>query len=157
MNSNWKSVVSGVSISIFLLLAACQKTESPGGASVGGSAETAPAALASTPDPHPPFGILDSPKENETVAAGAWAFGWALDESGVAEVRVATEKGPAAPASIDRPFPGVRESYPNYPNADKAGFIFAIPALPQGPHTLTVTIVAKDGGKTEIKRQIQIR
>ena len=156
MNSHWKSVVSSVSISV-LVLTSCQKTESPGGTSAGTSTETAPGALAATPDLHPPFGILDSPKENEAVAAGAWAYGWALDESGVAEVLVRTEKGPAAPAAIGRPFPGVREAYPNYPDADKAGFIFAVSALVPGSHTLTVTIVAKDGGKTEIKRQIQIR
>ncbi len=106
---------------------------------------------------HPPFGMIAAPKENETVASGAWGFGWALDDSGVAEVLVAPENGPATPALIGQFFPGVHEAHPTYPDSDKAGFGFAVPKLPPGPHTLTVTIKAKDGGKTELKRAIKIR
>ena len=58
---------------------------------------------------------------------------------------------------IHQPHPGVREYHPNYPDSDRSGFGFSIPAVPPGPHTLTVTIVGRDGGKTELKRQITVR
>ncbi len=106
---------------------------------------------------HPPFGYLDTPGENERVGSGAWSFGWALDDSGIAEIHASFDGGPDVPTVIHQPHPGVREVYPDYPDAATAGFGFAIPALPSGPHTLTLTLVARDGGKTELKRQITAR
>ena len=35
---------------------------------------------------HAPFGFIDAPGEGATVAAGAWCYGWALDDSGIREV-----------------------------------------------------------------------
>ncbi len=95
--------------------------------------------------------------EGETVEAGAWAFGWALDDSGVARVTVSADGGPPIPALSGRPHPGVANVYPGFPDAARAGFGFAVPGLPPGPHTLTVTILARDGGKTSLRRDIQIR
>jgi hypothetical protein len=105
---------------------------------------------------HPPFGFIDTPKENDSVASGSWAYGWALDDSGIASVSAALDSGPATQAAIGQPYPGVKQAYPNFPNADKAGFGFPIPAAAAGPHLLTVTISSNDGGKTELKRQIKI-
>lgn len=106
---------------------------------------------------NPPFGFLDVPQEGATVASRSWAFGWALDDSGIAQVLVSTDGGTPQQAAIGQPHPGVAAVYPNYPGADKAGFGFAIPVLAPGAHMLTLTIVAKDGGKSELKRQIQVR
>ena len=39
----------------------------------------------------------------------------------------------------------------------KAGFIFGIPDLPPGPHTLTVEVVAKDGGKLVLTRRFTVQ
>lgn len=106
---------------------------------------------------HPPFGYIDSPAEGETVESGAWAFGWALDDSGVAEVIVSADGGPSISAATGQPHEGVVRVHPDFPDAARAGFGFAVPALPPGPHTLTVTILARDGGKTALRRNIQIR
>ena len=98
-----------------------------------------------------------APGEGETVASGAWAFGWALDDSGIAQVLLSADGGPAQPILSGQPHPGVVEVYPNYPGVDKPGFGFGIPALPPGPHSLTLTLIARDGGKTEVQRRIVIR
>ena len=58
---------------------------------------------------------------------------------------------------VGQAFPGVKEAYPTLPASDKAGFGFAIPSAAAGPHLLVVTITATDGGKTEIKRHVQIK
>jgi hypothetical protein len=105
---------------------------------------------------NPPFGYIDTPGEGETVASEAWAFGWALDDSGIARVLLSADGGPTQPVMLGQPHPGVVEVYPNYPGVDKPGFGFGVPALPPGPHTLTLTLIARDGGKAELKRQINI-
>ena len=134
------------------IAAACQKSESPGANAGSATSAALPAA-----DAHPPFGILDVPRENTAVDSGSWGYGWALDDSGVASVTVSFDGGPAGPAKTGEVFPGVKEAYPALPDSDRAGFIFAIPKLPPGPHSLTVSIVAKDGGQTTLRRQFQTK
>jgi hypothetical protein len=154
MKLDWKRLACGAACAAFLLVS-CQKTESPGAGSASGSANAN--ATAPTPDPHPPFGILDTPRPGDKVAVKSWGSGWALDDSGILQVTAKFDNGAVSPAKIGQPFPGVAAAYPNLPENDKAGFIFGIPELPAGLHTMTVEIVAKDGGKTELTRQIQIQ
>ncbi len=87
----------------------------------------------------------------------SWGTGWALDDSGIFQVTASADNGPAVPAKIGQPFPGVKESYPNSPDNDKAGFIFAVPDLPPGPHFLKVEILAKDGGRTVLTRSFNVK
>ena len=149
MRFRWKTAIVGVGMAA-LALAGCRKSES-----TTASAPSTPAVNEAAQ--HPPFGFLDNPKENDTVASGAWAYGWALDDSGVASIMVSLDNGPPLRAAVGQAFPGVKEAYPTFPNSDKAGFGFAIPSAAAGPHLLVVTITATDGGKTEIKRHVQIK
>jgi hypothetical protein len=105
----------------------------------------------------PPFGVIDVPTENAEVAAGSWGYGWALDDSGIAEVRVATEVGSSGGAVIHQQHPGIAELYPDYPDKDGAGFGFIVPTVKPGPHTLILTVVARDGGERKLVRPIRIR
>ncbi len=102
----------------------------------------------------PPFGEIVFPVP---VSAGQWIGGWALDDSGVAEVRIASELGPVVSALLRMRMPGLAELYPGYPDKDHGGFGFAIPPLAPGPHTLFVTLVAKDGGETVLRRPVVVR
>jgi hypothetical protein len=144
----WKSLVGVVAAA--LVLAGCRKSET-----ATASAPAAPAASESLQ--HPPFGFLDVPRENDTVAPGSVATGWALDDSGVAGVSVSLDNGPPLAVTRGQAFPGVKEAYPTFPASDKAGFRFAMPSAAAGPHLLVVTITARDGGKADIKRHIQIK
>jgi hypothetical protein len=105
----------------------------------------------------PPFGVIDVPAENATVAAGSFGLGWALDDSGIAEVRVATELGPSAPGTLGGARSDIPPVHPEYPDAANSGFGFSVPAVPRGPHTLTITLVARDGGQTILTRPIRVR
>jgi hypothetical protein len=104
----------------------------------------------------PPFGGIHLPEEGQHVSPGFWAFGWALDDSGIAEIRVSTELGPAGKAMLGRPWPGLESVYPTYPGSRHGGFGFPIPNLPPGPHELRVTFVGKDGGTTVVTRRIVV-
>jgi hypothetical protein len=129
---------------------ACGKSEKP-------AAEATSAAPAPTPDPHPPIAILNTPGEGATVPNKSWGTGWALDDSGIASVTATTDGGAVAPARIGDPFPGVKEAHPEMPDNDKAGFIFGLPDLPPGPHTVTVEVVAKDGGKLVLTQRFTVQ
>jgi hypothetical protein len=133
-----------------VLLPGCRKSEAPEAA----AADTEAAKQARA---RPPFGLIDTPKENEAMASGAQGTGWALDDSGVAKVEARLDDGPRAAAQIGQPFPGVKDAYPTYPDSDKAGFTFTMPSVAAGPHLLVVTITGKDGGKTDLRRHVQIR
>jgi hypothetical protein len=130
----------------------CRKSEAP----AGGGTSTASASQEPTPDAHAPFGILNTPEEGATVASKSWGTGWALDDSGILQVTAIAENGAASPARIGQAFPGVKEAYPNITDNDKAGFIFGIPDLPPGPHTLKIEIIAKDGGKVVLTRNFKL-
>jgi len=135
---------------IIIVLAAgfpgCRNKETP---EAGGTAAGVPQPTA---DPHLPFGILNTPEEGATVPNKSWGTGWALDDSGILQVTAIAENGAASPARVGQPFPGVKEAYPNMTDNDKAGFIFGMPDLSPGPHTLKIEIIAKDGGKVVLTR-----
>ena len=143
-----KSLVLLLTVTV-LAFAGCQNKEN---AAASGSAAPAPQATA---DPHPPIGILDTPREGAAVANKSWGTGWALDDSGIAQVTATADNGAVSPAKIGQAFPGVKEAYPNVTDNDKAGFIFGVPDLPPGPHTLKVEIVAKDGGKAVLIEELR--
>jgi hypothetical protein len=147
MSRRWKEIfcVAGVAA---LFLAGCRKSESESARRTTAVSEAAR---------RPPFGYIDTPKENETVASGSPGYGWALDDSSVASVTASLDNGPAKPAELGRSYPGVKEAYPTFPNSDKAGFSFLIPPASAGPHLLVVTITGKDGGKTQLKRHVLVR
>ena len=140
-------VLAGLAAAV---LAGCRKSETPEAPAKGSE------ALRESRQ-RPPFGLIDAPREGNSVASGSRGAGWALDDSGVARVEVSLDSGPGTAAQLGQPFPGVREAYPTYPNSDKAGFFFTMPSAAAGPHLLVVTITGKDGGKTELKRHIQIQ
>lgn len=104
----------------------------------------------------PPFGVVQIPAEGATVAPGSWGIGWALDDSGIAEIRIGTELGIAGMAQLGARWPGLVEVYPDFSEASRGGYGFAVPAVPPGPHVLTVTLVARDGGLTVLKRAILV-
>ena len=104
----------------------------------------------------PPFGVLHLPRDGQRVARGFWAHGWALDDSGIDRVEVATDEGPAGRASYGGVWPGLADVFPEYPEARAGAFGFAIPALAPGEHRLVLTFVAKDGGTATLERRITI-
>jgi hypothetical protein len=148
-------MMRGVLLSGLVLLVmaagACGKPEQP---SAGVAASAAPAP---TPDPHPPIAILNTPGEGATVPNKSWGTGWALDDSGILSVTATTDGVTVVPARIGDPFPGVKEAHPEMPDNDKAGFIFGLQDLPPGPHTVTVEIVAKDGGKLVLTQHFTVQ
>jgi len=105
----------------------------------------------------PPVGTIHLPEEGQRVAPGFWVHGWAVDDSGIAEVRYAAEQGPSGFAMLEGAWPGVAETFPGYPDAgSRSSYGFPLPELSDGPHTLRVTVVGRDGGVTTLRRTIVV-
>ncbi|MEP6993552.1 MAG: hypothetical protein ABI968_03445 [Acidobacteriota bacterium] len=107
-------------------------------------------------DAAPPTGLLQAPSDGQVVAPGFWGLGWAVDDSGIAEVSVATERGPAGNAQLGSPWPGLTQFFPDLPGAERGGFGFPVPDLPAGPHDLKIILLGRDGGATELTRHIVV-
>jgi hypothetical protein len=103
-----------------------------------------------------PFGYLDYPSPDLEVEPGPYAHGWAADNSGIQEIRVASELGPIGLAVYGAPRPDIGKVLPNIADSARSGFYFPIPSLPPGPHTLIVTIVGRDGSTTVLRRPIRL-
>ena len=105
----------------------------------------------------PPFGYLDVPAEGATISPGTRAFGWALDDSGIASVQFSLDGGAPHDASLGEPHAGVAEAYPGFPGLDKPGFSFSLPAMTPGPHVLNLTLVGRDGSRAALARNFLVK
>jgi len=104
----------------------------------------------------PPTGVIHLPAEGQTVAPGFWVHGWAVDDSGIERVEAAADSEPPGPAMLGTQWPGLPSFFPGLPGVDRGGWGFAVPPLPPGPHTLRVTLVGRDGGRTALERRVVV-
>ena len=104
-----------------------------------------------------PFGTIEGPRDGEEIGPGYWLFGWALDDSGIAGVRLSARGAPPVDCLVAQPFPGVAAVYPKYPEADRPGFGCPVPPLPTGAQTLSIVITGRDGGQTALERSVRVR
>ncbi len=107
----------------------------------------------------PPFGIMELPPEEETPVSGSIAVsGWALDDVEVAGVQIylVTKGGKAYIGDavfVEGARPDVEQSYPDYPNNQKAGWGYMLLTnfLPDGGCGIyTLQAIAKDSAGHEI-------
>jgi hypothetical protein len=104
-----------------------------------------------------PFGVIDHPAENGEVMAGYWAFGWALDDSGVAGVALHADGDAPVDCAVHAAYPGVAALYGAYPESKSPGFGCPVPRLAPGRHLLSFEVTARDGGKTVLTRAVFVR
>jgi hypothetical protein len=99
-----------------------------------------------------PFGSFDTPIDGSTVASSIPVTGWALDDSGIASVKIYRGKGENLVYIGDATFvegarPDVAAAYPGYPNNTKAGwgYLMLTNFLPNGGNgTFTFHAIATD-------------
>jgi hypothetical protein len=148
---------------VFCILAmAAAMTPLPGCQKEGTGAGTSGSTSSSGPVPtaveaQPPMAFLDTPAEGAVGGGTARVVGWALDPSGIAQVNAAVDGQSGSSAALGMAHPGVAEAHPGIPGNDRAGFAIEIPGLQKGSHSLTVTVIARSGGKTEIRRRFEVQ
>ncbi|MGE5340786.1 MAG: Ig-like domain-containing protein [Candidatus Omnitrophota bacterium] len=101
----------------------------------------------------PPFGEFETPQNGATVSGSIAVTGWALDDSGVREVRIYREGEKNALIYIGQAVfvegarPDIEAQYPDYPNNNNAGwgYMLLTNALPDhGNGTFRLHAIATD-------------
>ena len=109
------------------------------------------------PEKDPPFGQFATPLDNSSVSSSIAVTGWALDDSGVENVKIYRKQGSSLVYIGDASFvegarPDVAALYPQYPNNTKAGwgYMMLTNFLPNGGNgTFEIHAIATDAvGKT---------
>jgi hypothetical protein len=109
------------------------------------------------PDMAPPFGSFDTPGDGSTVCSSIPVTGWALDETGIYNVKIYRVQGNnlvyiGDAVLVEGARPDVAAAYPGYPNNTRAGwgYMMLTNFLPNsGNGTFVIHAIATDlVGKT---------
>ena len=102
---------------------------------------------------------LDEPTNNSIAGSTTLKVrGWALDSSGIKEVRVYVDGKDLGTVTYGTKRTDVNKAYPGYSSGDNAGFegIVDISSVAAGDKKLTVKITANDGTTQTIDRTIKV-
>ena len=101
---------------------------------------------------------LDEPNNKITAKSTLKVRGWALDSSGVKEVRVYVDGKDLGTVTYGTKRTDVNKAYPGYSSGDNSGFegIVDISSVAAGDKKLTVKITANDGTTQTIDRTIKV-
>ncbi|MDY4077607.1 MAG: N-acetylmuramoyl-L-alanine amidase [Clostridium sp.] len=106
----------------------------------------------------PPRGRIDYPSENESIKEKSIRIkGWALNSSGIKEVKVYIDGTYICKASLGVPRDDVNATYPNYPNGDKSGYYADINLsnISYGKKKITVEEIGLNGEVNYNERNFQ--
>ena len=108
--------------------------------------------VSSTSDTIPPFGEISTPVQGASVQSSIPVTGWALDDTGVDNVKIYANDGTGQvyvgdAALVEGARPDIAAAYPQYPQNQKAGwgYMMLTNFLPNGGNgTYTLSAVATD-------------
>ena len=106
------------------------------------------------------LGRIDEPTTNVDYYKNTIKIrGWAINKSGVSEVRVYVNGTNKGTITYGTSRPDVNAAYPGYPSEDKAGYegTIDISDVSLGLATIKVVVKAKDGGTQEFTTSINLK
>lgn len=100
----------------------------------------------------PPVGFVDSPKNDETVGREVEVSGWALDDRGVAAVRIYVDGQFKARTGLTLLRPDVSKVYPKYATrGDTHGWRVLVDLGEAAtPHTIRAQVVDDEGATRDL-------
>lgn len=109
-------------------------------------------SLSNLPETNPPFGSFDTPVDGSTVSGSISITGWALDDGGLASVKIYLTQGETQTyigdaLMVEGARPDVAAAYPEYPGNTKAGwgYMMLTNFLPGGGNgTYVISAIATD-------------
>jgi hypothetical protein len=105
------------------------------------------------PDPanELPFGVIDVPADHAQVAAQTAIGGWALDDKGIAEIRLYIDNHFVGATKINTDRGDVSKVYPTYAaGTNLHGWTTSLVFDTPGAHTILVQAVDSDGATRDI-------
>jgi hypothetical protein len=120
-----------------------------------GSLATVTAEAQWLDDHLPPFGVLDSPVQDETLSGTVNLHGWALDNKGVSSVSLIIDYGTPIPLTFGGSRPDVCLVWPSYLDCNNVGYqgSFDTQSLTNCPHLLEINAEDTDGNQRIIARR----
>jgi N-acetylmuramoyl-L-alanine amidase len=99
-----------------------------------------------------PFGVMDEPRNGEAVHGIIPVRGWALSESGIAQVLVYVDRKYATPATLGADRPDVAKAFPAFANHPDSGWLASLDTskLPPGTHEIVVQGTAENGATRDL-------
>jgi hypothetical protein len=122
-------------------------------AAAGGCGSTAGSGGGKEPDPSNelPLGFVDMPSANAVVPPQFPAAGWALDDTGIAVVRLYVDGRYVASTHLETDRPDVTKAFPQYTaEGNRHGWQAMLKVDRPGPHTLIVQAVDKAGATRDL-------
>jgi hypothetical protein len=105
------------------------------------------------PDNELPQGVVDTPKTGDVLKPGKTLVGgWAVDDSGIAEIRIYFDGHYKASAGVNVPRPDVAKAMPRYARrGDIHGWNIEVDfGMAPGPHIILVQAVDDSGATRDI-------
>jgi len=144
------AIYPGTSEQFDLVFAFCSISQASGG--YYSSFEWYEDYYAALPEVDPPFGSFDTPVDGSNVSSSIAVTGWALDDSGIASVKIYRKEGGSLvfigdAVLVEGARPDVAAAYPQYPNNTKAGwgYMMLTNFLPNGGNgTFQIHAIATD-------------
>jgi hypothetical protein len=105
--------------------------------------------ISQTSKPLPaPIIVCDEPEEGSEVSRGTVVSGWAYSPAGIREVSVWLDGQRLGRANHGLERLDVAQDYPEWPDAERSGFIYRIEAVPQAgapAEAVELRVIAEDG------------
>ncbi|WP_160674321.1 N-acetylmuramoyl-L-alanine amidase [Clostridium sp. C8-1-8] len=101
---------------------------------------------------------VDEPSDNATISDDFLVRGWALNASGITKVNVYVDNANVGTATLGQSREDVKRAYPNYPDADKSGYILTLRQSGIGPgiREVKVEAIGSDGTSSTAIRKVNI-
>ncbi|WP_297519733.1 N-acetylmuramoyl-L-alanine amidase, partial [uncultured Clostridium sp.] len=102
---------------------------------------------------------IDTPTTNQAINGDNLVVrGWALNASGVKEIKMYLDNVYKGQAKLGGKRPDVNNAYPGYPNGINSGYEgnIDLKSVTSGNRTLKLEIIGKDGSKTTTQRVIKV-
>lgn len=132
-----RTIVTLAAVTLMLAVAGC-----------GGRTET---NRALDPANELPFGHLDKPVQDEQVGTQTAVGGWAMDDRGIAEVRVYIDNHLAGSVKLNTDRPDVSKAFPQYARGSTLhGWTLSISFDAPGPHTVLAQAMDSDGATRDV-------
>lgn len=99
-----------------------------------------------------PFGVMDEPRSGEALRGTVQLRGWALSESGMAQILVYVDRNFAVAATLGGSRPDVAKAYPAFANRPDSGWVAILDTskFPAGAHEVVVQGTGNNGATRDL-------
>jgi uncharacterized repeat protein (TIGR02543 family) len=107
----------------------------------------------------PLIGALESPSEGKRVLGLKTIYGWALDGDGISKVRLFIDGEPICDIPYGGFTEGLRDAYPDYPDAERGGFalVWNYSNLSPGVHFVQIEIQNTKGEVLDLGANVVVQ